>query len=178
MESQGSTAVVFERVADQILKQLAEMNLVHAQHRQGIADDYGVLFLDLLLECSEDLGQYGVPVHGRSGALGSVGRVRIGKQVLQQALHAVRRIYGSLYELIGLGIQLALVPLLQEFRVDRLVTQGLLQVMTGGVRELAQVAIGLRQLLGLLGEFLLGVLAVRDIGKSEHTAEQLAARTP
>ena len=81
-------------------------------------------------------------------------------------------------ELIGLGIQLALIPLLQELRVDRQVTQGLLQVMTGGVRELAQIAVGLRQLLGLLGEFLLRVLALGDIGKSKYTAEQLASRTP
>ena len=77
--------MVFERVADQILKQLAEMNFMHAEHRQGIALNNGMLFGNPLFEsCQEPLQEPSWHPR-RSVALGRIGRVRIGTASLSRA---------------------------------------------------------------------------------------------
>ena len=66
-------------------------------------------------------------------------------------------------ELVGAGLESSLIVLLQELQKPYHGPQGFLQVMGGHVRELLEVRIGARQLLGILLELGLGMLALHDI---------------
>ena len=86
----GSAAVELDGVADQVLEELHELRLV-GHHRGQLGDrDRGIALLDGGLEVGQRPRRHFRGVRGPQGfALGA--DPRIGQQVIDQALHRVRR---------------------------------------------------------------------------------------
>ena len=82
----------------------------------------------------------------------SVPTREIGQQILDQPLHAARAVDREGDELVGIGVELALVPPGQQLGVARHHPQRLLQVVRRDVGELPQLLVRAIQLVHLLHE--------------------------
>jgi hypothetical protein len=76
----------------------------------------------------------------------------------------VRGVYTVLNDLGSLSIKLAIIFPLQHFAKYRKLSQRLAQIMTGGMGELPQIAVGSREFLSLARQSLLGSFALGDVG--------------
>src|SRR5262249_42616405 len=128
-------------VADEVLEQLGQLGSVRQHRGQVLGADLRAALLDHRLQIGDDLTHDCRAVGQRQGVLHSA-RVRVGQQILDERLHAGGSVHGVGDVLVGLGIELALVALGQQFQVTGYHAQGLLQVVGGHVRELLQLGVG------------------------------------
>ncbi len=130
----------FQRIADEILEHLGELNGIDAHRRQPVIGDPRVTFVDRDLEPVEHVLQHDI----RSYDLGCFGlRVDagIGEQILDKLLHALGALDGIGDVFLGLLVDFALVMLGQQFSVARDHAQRLLQVMRRDISELLQIGV-------------------------------------
>ena len=100
---------------------------------------------------------------------------RIGQQILDQPLHAAGPVHREGDELVGIGVQLALVAPGQQLRVAGHHAQRLLQIVRGDVGKLPQFLVRAVQLLHLLQKMRFGLLAHADVADRRRHQDALGA---
>src|SRR6185437_12306579 len=158
-------ATELDRVADQVLKDLAQLGWVAQQHRQRPDLNLRPRLIDRNAQIGAHLPQYGFAVH-RLQSAGVRFDPRVLQQIVDQFLHTGRAVYRVTDELIGVAVEPAGVAPLQELRVAGDHPQRLLQVVAGDVGELLQSGIGAAEVLGHAAQILglppLGNVVQRD----------------
>ena len=155
-----SGALVLDGVADEVLKQLNQLHLVRQDGGQRIVRHQRAAFLDGAAQIDERLLQR-LFAGGIEQLLSLCPDARIGQQILDQPLHAVGAVHGERNELVGIGVQLALVAPGQKLRVAGHHAQRLLQIVRGDVGKLPQFLVRAVQLLHLLQKMRFGLSCAR-----------------
>src|SRR5260221_1577118 len=140
-------AAELDRVADQVLEQLGELDRVPLDARQGVMGYDCAAFFDSQLEVGKGPVQDLLHRHGfERFALGS--HSRIGQQSDDERLHALRAVQGESDEFIGIVGQFPSVALAEKLQIIRYHAEGFLEVMRSDVSELFKFFVGSFQLGG------------------------------
>ena len=110
-----------------------------------VGGDSRSALLDGRPQVGEGLLQSRVAVHWRAWLLGRIGHAGILEEVFEQHLHALCPLDEVRNKLIGVAVQAALIPFLQQLAVDDHHAQGLLQVVRDRVGELVEVLVGVTE---------------------------------
>ena len=162
-----------DRIADQILKQLDQLQAVRHDGWQGLDVDLGTALLDRAGQPIQRLLQGRRTVHPCQ-RLRLGGDARIGQDVVDHALHAHGTVDRESHEFPGIGIELVGQTLLQQLHVADDHAQGLLQVVRGNIGELLEFRVGARQRVGQGLQRRTGLALPGDVG---HCAQH-ARRSP
>ena len=167
-------ALVLDGVADQVLEQLDQLHLVGHDAGSGSwvtsAPLSSMAPRRLTSACCSASS-----LEVSSSSLPFVPTREIGQQVLDQPLHAAGAVHREGDELVGIGVELALVAPGQQLRVAGHHAQRLLQVVRGDVGELPQLLVRAVQLLHLLQKMRLGRLARADVADRRRHQDALGA---
>jgi hypothetical protein len=155
-------APILDGIAEQILKQLRQLQLVGHHTRQGIVRYARPAFLDGTAKIDHRPTQGTLTRSGHEfSALRANTRVR--QQILNQGLHAFGAIHREDDKFIRIVVQLALVASGNECHVAGHHPQRFLQVMRGNMGELLQILVGSLQFLHRPQEFNPGGSAHGDV---------------
>ena len=151
-------ALILDGVADEVLEQLDQLHLVRQDGGQGIVRHHraasSMAPRRFMSACSNASS-----LEVSTQFLSFCPDARIGQQVLDQPLHAGGAVHREGDELVGVGVQLALVAPGQKLRVAGHHPQRLLQIVRGNVGKLPQFLVRAVQLLHLLQKMRFGLLA-------------------
>src|SRR6185369_238163 len=124
-------------VADQILKQLHQLQIIPKHGRQGLVSDDGIIRLDDQVQIIRNTFQSFLQFD-LCKLLIACAHLRIREQIRQQVFHAIRSFEGITNELVRIFIQLALIPTRQKLYIIRYQAQWLLQIMRSHIAKLLE----------------------------------------
>src|SRR5713226_9240325 len=132
-------AAELQRIADKVLDDLAETTLASHDRRHRIVRNDGVSVLDRKLQNLEHLFDNFGEVNACACAV--TARAREQQQIVDELFHPHRAIDRKVDEVVGVGVELALVALLDELHVARDHPERLLQIMRSNIGELLQLRV-------------------------------------
>lgn len=162
MEPGRLLAAELDSIAQEVLEHVRQLGGVGLHHRELVVGDDGCRLLDGGFEVGQRLGQ-NRPAIARLKRLAARTDPRVGQQILDERLHPPDAINRVGDQLVGPGIELALVALLEYLHAPAHGPQRLLQVVGGNVGELLQVQVGACQLLRGPQQFCLGAFSLGNV---------------
>ena len=152
----------FERIADQILKQLRELHLVRLDCGQGAMVQIGAGLLDRLAQSAQHL------IEDRTGLCRAQRQAlradaRVSQQIIDQLLHAFGALDSVVNVLVGARVDLPAVAIAEELGIARHHPQRLLQIVSRDVSKLLELGIRALQLARLCRQNLLDPLPFADV---------------
>src|SRR5262249_15896484 len=125
----GSLVVAkLDCVPDEILKQLPELDRVTHDRRKSTALNFGAAFLDRLVERDEGAVENLLAMDRLEGFALSAD-AGIGQECVDKRLHALDTRDGVIDEVVGVGVELALVPAREQLRIARHHSERLLEIV-------------------------------------------------
>ena len=88
----------------------------------------------------------------------------VGQQVSNHSLHSSGAIHRETDKVVGISVELSLVPPIQQFNIARHHPQGFLKIMGGDIGELLEISVAPFQFLGLLRQYPGRSLSILDLG--------------
>src|SRR5260221_3708868 len=160
-----------ERVADQVLEQLRQLRFVGAHPGQRVPGHRCARLLDGAAQVADRLVERWLHLD-RQELLAAGADARVGKQVLDQLLHARGDLDHEAHDLLGVAVEPVAVATLYQLRIARHHAQRLLQVVRGDVGELLELGIGALELVVRLRQRHRGALALGDVVEDGDLVER------
>src|ERR1700722_16956152 len=129
--------LILDRIADKILKKLYELRLVRADDRERAVSHLGALLFDERTEiCHRLLQRF---LAGNIQQIDySCPNARVDQQILNQPLHATGAVDSERNKLVGVRVELSLVPFRQKLCVAGHHSQWFLQIVRVNICKLPQ----------------------------------------